>query len=240
MARSRNPNRDKAYEIFKNNDGEISPKKIAEMLNENTSNIRNWKKSDKWEYKLKEDTRPGAPKGNQNAKGKGAPKGNLNGVKTGEYLSPDRFMKGLPKITQKTIEESIQGYSYLEILWLNIQALSAKILVMQRITHVKNKKDITKELKKVSIGKVNSEEYEIQFAWDKENSSVTALSKAMDTLTKMIDKYDKILNANWDLATEEQKVRIEVLKSKITNTDSKKEDKMDKYFEALEDAINAE
>ena len=44
---------------------------------------------------------------------------------------------------------------------------------------------------------------------------MTALSKAMDTLAKMIEKYDKMIHANWDLVTEEQKLRIEVLKSKL-------------------------
>lgn len=86
---------------------------------------------------------------------------------------------------------------------------------MQKISHVKNKKDITKELKKVSKGDTYTEEYEVQFAWDKENSNMTALSKAMDTLAKMIEKYDKMIHANWDLVTEEQKLRIEVLKSKL-------------------------
>ena len=31
----------------------------------------------------------------------------------------------------------------------------------------------------------------------------------------MIEKYDKMIHANWDLVTEEQKLRIEVLKSKL-------------------------
>ena len=86
---------------------------------------------------------------------------------------------------------------------------------MQKIAHVKNKKDITKELKKVSKGNTNSTEYEIQFAWDKENSNMTALSRAMTAVTKMIETYDKMIHANWDLVTEEQKLRIEVLKSKL-------------------------
>ena len=66
MSRIRNPNRDKAFEIYKSHKGEISPKQISEILNENVNNIRNWKKTDKWNEKL---PKVGAPKGNKNAKG---------------------------------------------------------------------------------------------------------------------------------------------------------------------------
>ena len=219
MARSRNPNRDKAYEIYKDHNGEVSPKKISEILNENVNNIRSWKSSDKWDEQLREDTRPGAPKGNQNAKGsKGSP-GNVHNYKHGLYTHEDRYTKSnlskmLPKDILNTIEE-LQEESSLDKLWRSILIQEARILHMQKISYVKNKKDITKELKKISEGNVSSEEYEIQFAWDKENSNMTALSKAMDTLTKMIDKYDKMIHANWDLVTEEQRLRIEVLKSKL-------------------------
>ena len=221
MARSGNPNRDKAYEIYKNHNGEISPKKISELIGENVNNIRNWKSSDKWDEQLREDTRPGAPAGNQNAKGsKGSP-GNVHNYKHGLYTSEDRYTKKnlkriLPKDVLNLMEE-LEEESPVDKLWRSILLQEARIMRMQKISHVKNKKDITKELKKVSEGNNYTEEYEIQFAWDKENSNITALSKAMDTLTKMIDRYDKMIHANWDLVTEEQKLRIEVLKAKINN-----------------------
>ena len=181
----------------------------------------NWKSSDKWDEQLREDTRPGAPEGNQNAKGsKGSP-GNVHNYKHGLYTSEDRYTKKnlkriLPKDVLNLMEE-LEEESPVDKLWRSILLQEARIMRMQKISHVKNKKDITKELKKVSEGNNYTEEYEIQFAWDKENSNITALSKAMDTLTKMIDRYDKMIHANWDLVTEEQKLRIEVLKAKINN-----------------------
>ena len=92
--------------------------------------------------------------------------------------------------------EELEEESPVDKLWRSILLQEARIMRMQKISHVKNKKDITKELKKVSEGNNYTEEYEIQFAWDKENSNITALSKAMDTLTKMIDRYDKMIHAN--------------------------------------------
>lgn len=219
MARNRNPNRDKAYEIYKDHRGEVSPKKISEILNENVNNIRNWKSNDKWDEQLREDTRPGAPKGNQNAKGsKGSP-GNVHNYKHGLYTSEDRYTKKNLKRMLPTDVLNLMGEleeeSTVDKLWRSILLQEARIIRMQKISHVKNKKDITKELKKISKGDTYTEEYEVQFAWDKENSNMTALSKAMDTLAKMIEKYDKMIHANWDLVTEEQKLRIEVLKSKL-------------------------
>lgn len=53
MARVRSPNRDKAYEIYKLNNGEILLKDIATQLDVKDTQVRKWKSQDKWEEKLK-------------------------------------------------------------------------------------------------------------------------------------------------------------------------------------------
>ncbi len=53
MARVRSPNRDKAFEIYKLNNGEILLKDIATQLEVKDAQIRKWKSQDKWEEKLK-------------------------------------------------------------------------------------------------------------------------------------------------------------------------------------------
>ena len=53
MARVRSPNRDKAFEIYKLNNGEILLKDIAAQLGVKDAQIRKWKSQDKWEEKLK-------------------------------------------------------------------------------------------------------------------------------------------------------------------------------------------
>lgn len=53
MARGRSPNRDKAFEIYKLNNGEILLKDIAAQLGVKDAQIRKWKSQDKWEEKLK-------------------------------------------------------------------------------------------------------------------------------------------------------------------------------------------
>ena len=52
MPKRRSENRDKAFEIFKEHDGKITNRKIAEMLNEKENTISNWKCKDKWNVVL--------------------------------------------------------------------------------------------------------------------------------------------------------------------------------------------
>lgn len=105
MARKRDPRRDEAFKMFKNANGSITNKEIAEALSVPEKTISAWKSRDKWNAVLQNDkcstakkdcsttNRGGAPAGNQNAKGnKGnsrasPPLRNKNALKTGEFES---------------------------------------------------------------------------------------------------------------------------------------------------------
>lgn len=52
MARARSPNRDKAFEIYKDHDGNITNREIAKTLNVSEKTISGWKAKDKWNDKL--------------------------------------------------------------------------------------------------------------------------------------------------------------------------------------------
>lgn len=57
MARQRSPDRNKAYEIFKEYNGDITNRKIAELLSTsekavNEKTVRGWKSKDEWIDKL--------------------------------------------------------------------------------------------------------------------------------------------------------------------------------------------
>lgn len=52
MPRARNPNRDKAFEIYKSHNGEIDLVDIADQLQISPGTVRGWKSKDKWEQKL--------------------------------------------------------------------------------------------------------------------------------------------------------------------------------------------
>ena len=52
MARQRNPKRDEAYEIYKQHNGDITNRAIAEMLDVPEKTIGSWKSKDNWVGKL--------------------------------------------------------------------------------------------------------------------------------------------------------------------------------------------
>lgn len=224
MARAKSPNREKAFEIYQEHNGNITSKEIAELLGEKINNINSWRFQDKWN-----NNKGGAPKGNKNAVGNSggvAPNKNQNARTYGWYS------KYYPTVARNLIKEAEEaGGSRLEILWAQIMTQWIAIIRAQKIMHVKNQKDLTKELKRTKVQKDNlgttanpdiqeiyrEEEYELQFAWDKQATFLNAQSKAMATLTNMLVKYDDMVHANWETATEEQKLRVDKLKVQIEN-----------------------
>lgn len=232
MARQRSPNRDRAFDIFKEHNGNIQNREIANILETPEKTISGWKVKDKWNEKLngvlqtkirstpKEKKKRGAPKGSKNALGNkgghGGPVGNKKAEKYGF------FSKYLPEDTLEIIE-AIDEKDPRDIIWENIQIQYAAILGAQNIMHVKNKDEMIKEVKKKKEtysdnGESNEIEYEFQFAWDRQATFLNAQSRAMAELRSLIKQYDEMLHVNWDLATEEQKLRINKLKADIDNS----------------------
>ncbi|GKX29024.1 DNA-binding protein [Vallitalea longa] len=213
MAKEKNPNRLAAFEIYKDYHGKITTKQIASKLNENPRNITYWKKVDQWNAKY--NPKGGAPMGNQNAVGNsgGAPTRNQNARTDGWY---SKYYPTKTKSIVKELEDANADPT--EILWAQIITLWAAIIRSQKIMFVNDKEDITKELKKTTIGdKMDSEEYEIQFAWDKQANFLNSQSRAMTILSNMIKKYDDMIHANWETTTEEQRLRVDRLRVQIAN-----------------------
>ena len=92
MARPRNPNQDRAYEIYKEHDGNITNREIPAMLGEDEKVVAVWKSRGKWNVvqqskKSCTTKAKGGQPGNKNAVGHGGtgPPGNKNAVTTGEF-----------------------------------------------------------------------------------------------------------------------------------------------------------
>lgn len=197
-------------------------KEIAEKYSVSLNTVKSWK-TRHWNKKsvhAKEKCahkRRGAQPGNKNSKG--GPPGNQKAKKHG------LFAKWLPEEVNQIIGEMPE--SPLDILWYNIQLQLAAIVRAQNIMFVSDKEDKTIEKVEEKDGNVIGERWEVQQAWDKQASFMTAQSRAMKTLESMIKRYDEMLHQNWELASEEQKARIEQLKAqtgKITGQGSEVED----------------
>ena len=217
MGRARDPNRDKAFEIYSENNGNIELIEIAERLGVSAGTVRGWKSKDKWEPKIKgtfqkknkeRSKKPrGAPKGSKNALGHGAPKGNNNAVKHG------LFAKYLPQEVYEIAQE-ISDKQPIDILWENITLTYATLLHAQRILHVQDIEDTTSFVTSTAKGGVG---YEHHTSWDKQSRAITAIARAQTELRGMIKTYDELTRS--PLVTEEQRLRIDNLKAQLGSND---------------------
>lgn len=151
-------------------------------------------------------TQKGGQPGNKNAEGHGGtgPPGNKNAEKHG------LFSKYLPKETLSIIQEMPKNP--LDVLWDQIQIAYAAIIRAQTIMYVDDRDDKTIEKIEEKDGNVIGERWEVQQAWDKQANFLSAQARAQKTLEGMINRYEDLLHKNWELATEEQKARIERIK----------------------------
>lgn len=220
-----------AFELYKQG---YKYKDIAEEVGCSVSAVKSWA-TRKWKMKKVATTKVATKKEKKlqprgYAKGKNpnshrngtGPPGNKNAEKYGF------FSKILPEETLELVS-NIDSFSPVDVLWQNIQIQYAAILRAQKIMYVESKSDETVSKVGESFGKVESEHWEIQHAWDKQASFLSSQSRAMQSLSSMIKQYDDLMKS--ELATEEQKARIEVLKAKINTVDETVED--DGFIEAL-------
>ncbi|MCE0585909.1 phage terminase small subunit [Clostridioides difficile] len=189
----------------------MKQKEISAKYDISLTTLKSWIKRYNWASEKKKGApknKRGAPIGNKNATG---PPGNKNAEKFGF------FSKYLPEETRELIQE-ISIKDKFDILWEQITIQYAAIIRAQKIMYVKDKEEMIKELKKhESTENGEKIEYEFQFAWDRQASFLNAQSRAMSELRSLIKQYDEMIHKDWNLATEEQKNRVEKLKCEVDN-----------------------
>ncbi|MBD5456197.1 MAG: terminase [Lachnospiraceae bacterium] len=210
MPRLRNPNRAKAYEIYKEHGGNITNREIAKLLGEDEKVVAVWKSRDKWNVVQQSNescttNKKGGQPGNKNASGHGAPKKNSNAEKHG------LFRKYLPEETFSIIQD--MPSDPLDVLWDQIQIAYAAVIRAQQIMYVRDREDKTIEKVEEKSGNVLGESWEVQQAWDKQANFLKSQARAQSELRSMIKQYNELLHDNWELATEEQKARIHKLQA---------------------------
>lgn len=102
----------------------------------------------------------------------------------------------------------------LDVLWDQIQIAYAAIIRAQQIMYVSDRHDKTTTKIAEQNGNVIGEKWEVQQAWDKQASFLKSQARAQSELRSMIKQYDELLHKNWDLATREQRSRINILKAR--------------------------
>jgi len=234
MPRARNPKRELARQLWIESDGKKKLTDIAKELEVGASQIRKWKSEDKWDVDSKRNVtnaqseRYETSKGNQNAKGNrgnknaSAPKGNNNATTHGF------FRKMFPNDETLEIATEIMTKNPIDILWENIVVQYTAIVRAQQIMFVESKDDMTKEVRATRSGQIDyrtgsgggqseGEEYEIQFAWDKQANFLNAQSRAMQTLGGMIERFKKLASED-----DERRKRLEGMEEDLLSAKVKR------------------
>ena len=206
---------------------------IASQLELPEGTVRRWKSTHNWDNERSEkksersEKRKGGQPGNRNAEGHGGtgPPRNHNAEKHG------LFRKWLPEETFSIIEQMPKDP--LDVLWDQIQIAYAAIIRAQHIMYVRNREDsTTTKIGQKDGDTVTEERWQVQQAWDKQGNFLKSQARAQGELRSLIKQYDEMLHRNWELATEEQKARIAVMKAKSQMGDEE-ETADDGFLDAL-------
>lgn len=226
MPRARSPARDKAFEIYKEHNGNITNRKIAEMLDVSEKTVGGWKSKDNWDKKLVKELEEsnGVLQTNERSTPNDKPtkrKGNRNPVinekdvfQNGNSVAKKHglFSRYMPAETLAIIEEFGQK-SPKDLLWNQIQIQYAAIIRAQKIMYVKDDSDHLKlKIRETAM----SNEYQISSAGDRYATFLTAQSRAISELRTSINHYNKIADED-----DERRLKLEAMQLDV---DRKKEE----------------
>lgn len=222
MARARSPSRDKALEIYKQHNGNITNREIASILNEDEKVIAVWKSRDKWNKVVQQSeqscttnkidakkTRKASKKANSRLKKESYPlqarPNNKNAVTTGEFES----------IFFDTLEDDeIKLVDSIEIEKRNLLIHEIQLLtvrerrMLKRIADLKNK-EITLKSYKTGIEKdadTDLKEFE---------TALNQIQNIEEALTRVQEKKQKAIDLLHKFDVDEAKLDLEVMKTEL-------------------------
>lgn len=228
MARAPDPRIEQAKTMYLKG---VKLVEIASQLSLPEGTVRRWKCTHKW------DSERSDKKANVRKRKKGGQPGNKNATGPPENKNAEKygfFSKYLPDETRE-IFSAIEQADPLDLLWHQIQIAYAAIVRAQRIAYVKDQDDKTIEKIEEKVGNVIGQKWEVQQAWDKQENFLKAQARAQGELRAMIKQYDEMLHKDWETASEEQKARIEQIRTNTARMSGGDSD-MDEGVEIINDA----
>lgn len=224
---------------------DVTFKELAEKYGLKDSTIRSRKNREKWQrnatkknatqrknvatekkQRYKEGSRKGA--GNPNPD-------NQFTERNSAALKHGLFSRYIPKETL-AIMGMMDKDNPADLLWDQIMIQYAAIIRSQQIMFVEDKHETMKELKKLKVENVVSsdgrdvqmpieQEYEIQFAWDRQAAFLNAQSRAISELRTSIKQFLEMAHEDDErrLKLEQMKLGIEKTRAEIEKISTKKD-----------------
>lgn len=222
MARARSPSRDKALEIYKQHNGNITNREIASMLNEDEKVIAVWKSRDKWNKVVQQSEQSGTTNKINTKKTTKTSKqtnsswnkesyptmkrpNNKNAISTGEFES----------IFFDTLEDDeIKLVGSIEIEKRNLLIHEIQLLtvrerrMLKRIAVLKNKEMTLKSYKTGIERDADTDLKEFE-------SNLIQIQNIEEALTRVQEKKQKAIDLLHKFDVDEAKLDLEVMKTEL-------------------------
>lgn len=233
----------KNYELAKiDYDNGMKYKEIAQKYGVTINTVKSWK-TRKWNKDAEEKSVHTKQKSVHTKKEAPESKGNSDRERIGErakggnpnpsYKFPKHnkaaekhgfYSRMIPDDMQDIFAELDESISMLDMLWDNIKIQYMAIMRAQRIMFVESKEEMIKELKKAKYEMqedeygeqqrvVIEEEFEFQFAWERQAQFLTAQSRAIAELRSSIEKFMELSDK-----TDERRLKLEKMAADIDKT----------------------
>lgn len=239
MARERDPNRDKAFELYEESGGSLGYREIARELDILPKTVSAWKTRDRWDMQMKSkstnksvDSAKKSTKGSTNAdnskkaKKRGGNPNPSNGFAKHNQAATKNaiFSKYIPAESLE-IMDSLEYKTPADILWDQITIQYTAIIRSQKIMEVKENETI-KAINKIKsdagivVGAdmageiVNEIGYELSFAFDRQANFINALSRGMSELRNLVKQFNVIADED-----DERRLKIEVMQLKVVESE---------------------
>lgn len=227
MPRARDPNRDKAFEIYKQYDGNIPLKDIAEQLDKGEGTVRGWKNKDKWVERLNgalqsnernapkekslekvDDSKPNEKKQGYRSNPKNQfTKRNEASVKHGFYR------KWLPQDMLEIIEDT-KGMTLADRLWFQIETKFASLIQLHKIMFVESRNDTLNEIDMISDGEDGGmERHKVVYAFEQ-------YAEYIKTEARLTSEWRNVVKQFLELSDEydERRMKLEQMQLNIDKT----------------------
>lgn len=127
------------------------------------------------------------------------------------------FSRYIPKETLE-IMGTLDKDEPADLIWDQIQIQYAAIIRAQSIMYVESKDEMIKEIKKEKESNSDSgssweEEYEFQFAWERQAQFLNAQSRAMSELRSLIKQFNELAHD-----TDERKLKLQLMQANMDKT----------------------
>lgn len=223
MPRARDPNRDKAFEIFKEHNGDITNRKIAEILDCPEKTISAWKSRDKWNAVLQtndcsttNNKQSLIADGQKEEKGKVPYRSNPKNQFTKRNEASVKhgfYRKWLPQDMLEIIEDT-KGMTLADRLWFQIETKFASLIQLHKIMFVEGRNDTLNEIDMISDGEDGGmERRKVVYAFEQ-------YAEYVKTEARLTSEWRSVVKQFLELSDEydERRMKLEQMQLNIEKT----------------------